>query len=235
MKTKRFLLITLLLAGIFSKNSFAQQILMTVTSVDSFPVLPLDTAYENDQYNFNIHVSNLGSGVVPVLDTCRVFLMNTDTNFSTIETLGKIYIDTLHGNDNFSIPVFSYQFTPATYKTGNNIVVVWPRINSNPGATFDSLQIDTVYFVPLLSINMLSEQIQSFFLFPNPVTDQIRINSNHQNSIEYVRISNDLGQTVMFRRSAGKNLDVRFLSKGFYFIEITERNGTVSRKKFLKL
>jgi hypothetical protein len=234
MKTKKIFLIALLGVNLVTQKLFAQQPQLTVTQLAGFPALPADTAKEVNQYNFIISVSNLSAGAVQVNDTMRVFLKNTDTTIATIETLGSVFIDSLVGLDTFSITKNNYQFTSNTYKTGNNIVVVWPRIDSIPGATFDSLYID-VYFVPLLSVNMLSEQNQSFFLFPNPVTDEIMLDSDHQNSIGYVRISNDLGQTVMFRSSVGKNLDVRFLSKGFYFIEITERNGIVSRKKFLKL
>jgi hypothetical protein len=237
MKRKIFLLIVIFLTSIYSKNCFAQLIQLTILSVDSFPVLPQDTAYEanQNQYNFLVHVFNMANNQVTVNDTCRIFLKNTDTTFSTTEILASTPVGTLFGFDFINIPVNNYQFTPATYKAGNNIVVVWPRIGNGTNTTFDSLQIDTVYFVPLLSMNMLNVQNQTFTFFPNPAIDQIIINSDREKYIDYVRILNDLGQTILYRRSAGKYLDVKFLSEGFYFIEIRDRNGTISRKKFLKL
>jgi type IX secretion system substrate protein len=235
MKTKNFLIIALLLSGCISQKLFAQTQL-AVTMIDSFPVLP-DTAVENQLENFNITVYNMDSNAFTANDSLRIFLRNTDTTNLTQpeQVLGSVFIGTLSGNDTITFFIQGYNFTPATYRAGNNIVVVWPKIGNITGTTYDSLQLDTIYFVPLLSVNMLSEQNQSFSLFPNPVTDEIRINSDHQNPIEYVRILNNLGQVIMFRRSAGEPLDVRHFSEGFYFLEVKDQNGTIFRKKFLKL
>lgn len=233
MKTKRFLLIVILAAIFTLQRVSAQQVQLTIQDIDSFPVLPV-LALEGQPYNFTIRVYNLLNNQFGTTDTLKIFLANKDS-LNNVEEIADTLIPLFQGNDTILVHVSNYQFTSAHYKAGNNIVVVWPRLGNIIGTTFDSLQIDTVFFVPLSSVNMLNESNQAFYFFPNPVTDAIMIKSGSESFIDYVRILNELGQEIMFRRSSVKYLDVRFLSEGFYFIEIKERNGTISRKKFLKL
>ncbi|MEO5569923.1 MAG: T9SS type A sorting domain-containing protein [Bacteroidia bacterium] len=238
MKTKRILLIALVLAGIFSKKGFAQQAQLQIYAVDSFPTWPNDTVYENQTRNLGFRVRNVNSSPLTVNAYLKIFLLNTDTTLLSqplqlVDT--SYFIQNLVGNDTIYVLVSNYPFTSATYRAGNNIVVVWPRIGNDPTTTYDSLQLDTVYFVPFSSINMLRVDNEAFSVFPNPVKDKINMNSGDRNPIEYVRILDDMGQQMLYRRTSEKQLDVHFLSDGFYFVEIKARNGIILRRKFLKL
>jgi hypothetical protein len=233
MKTKRFLLLLIIAANFNLPRALAQQVQLTILNVDSFPVLP-SLALEGQSYNFTFTVYNMINNQFGTTDTVKIFLANKDS-LNNVEEIADTLIPLFQGNDTILIHVSNYQFTSAHYKAGNNIVVVWPRLGNIIGTTYDSLQIDTVYFVPLASINMLNAQNNTFSMFPNPATDIITINKEGEKYIEYVRILNDIGQEILYRRSFKDHLDIRFLTPGFYFIEIKERNGTLSHKKFLKL
>ena len=234
------ILVTLSLANLKSPNSFAQQAQLYIDQVDSLNAfLPNDTVFEGGSpYNFNIRVRNFDPNPSAPNASLKIYLRNTDsTALTQPEQLldSSIFIASLSGNDTINVPINGYNFTQATYRAGNNIVVVWPRLGSNVATTYDSLQLDTIYFVLLSSVNMISAQNDPALFFPNPVISEIIINKNDKKSIEYVRILNDIGQEILHRRTFENHLDVRFLSEGFYFIEIKERNGTISRRKFLKL
>lgn len=232
--------ITLFLANLTSPNSFAQQTQLYIDEVDSLNVfLPNDTVFEGGPtYNFSVRVINFDPNPSAPNAYLKIYLRNADTTALTQpEQLldSSTLIQNLNGNDTIIVSISNYAFTQATYRAGNNIVVVWPRLGNNPATTYDSLQLGTIYFVLLSSVNIISAQNDPTLFFPNPVVSEIIINKNGIKSIEYVRILNDIGQQILYRRTFEDHLDVRFLSKGFYFIEIRERNGTVSRRKFLKL
>ena len=236
MKGKKIWCIALFTAILISTRSNGQQIQLLISQIDTlFPQLPFDTAYSSTQYSFAGTINNMSTNVVSVNDSLRVLLRNQDTaNTPKIDTLVTLYVDSLHGNDTIHFTVNSYYFTQQTYKLGNNIVVVWPRFDSIISPPYDSLQLP-VYFTILSSVNEIIMADPVFSFLPNPVRDKIIIDVSHEKFIDYVRILNDIGQEILYRRTFENHLDVRFLSEGFYFIEIKERNGTISRKKFLKL
>ena len=236
MKGKKILYIALFLAMITSIKSNGQQIQLFVSQFDSsFPVVPFDTAQSNQAYNFSGTILNSSGNNISVHDSLRVLLRNQDTtNTPKTDTLVTLWIDSLNGFDTINFSVTNYYFTQQTYKLGNNIIVVWPRFDTIFSPPYDTLNLP-VYFRLLSSVNEINLVNPTFSFLPNPVRDKLIINSNREKFIDYVRILNDLGQEILFRRTFVDHLDIRFLSEGFYFIEIKERNGTVSRKKFLKL
>jgi hypothetical protein len=197
--------------------------------------VPFDTAQSNQAYNFSGTILNSSGNNISVHDSLRVLLRNQDTtNTPKTDTLVTLWIDSLNGFDTINFSVTNYYFTQQTYKLGNNIIVVWPRFDTIFSPPYDTLNLP-VYFRLLSSVNEINLVNPTFSFLPNPVRDKLIINSNREKFIDYVRILNDLGQEILFRRTFVDHLDIRFLSEGFYFIEIKERNGTVSRKKFLKL
>jgi hypothetical protein len=207
---------------------------LKVTDLSGFPVCPSDSAFEGQVDSFSIQVVNLDINSVTVGDFLYVIFQNDSAPSIKTDTVFSVYIDSLQGQDTLNYTTAPYTFTVSRYKTGNNIVVVWPKIANDTSSTADSLNI-CVFFVPLQSLNILNVFNSGFFIFPNPVIKLLNLSRGDGNSIEYVRITNDIGQEILFRRTIEKQLDVGFLSEGFYFIEIKERNGVISRKKFLKL
>ena len=101
---------------------------------------------------------------------------------------------------------------------GNNIVVVWPSVNST------SIQIDTfytnVFFVPLLSTIENPENL-NITIYPNPTTDFIFFDIPTNTSITEVMLFDELGREIHSVSLKGNSIDVRNLSSGNYFIRLS--------------
>jgi len=243
MKRNKILFFAILfLAGFNSQINFAQpQAQLYIDQIDSIndPIFLPDTVYEGQPpSSFRLRIRNFNTNPYQPNAYLKLYLRNTDTTgLAQPEELldSLLLISNLVGLDTFHVFINFYNFSSSTYRLGNNIVVVWPRLGNDTSSTLDSMQLDTIYFKPLTSLTMVSTHYDPILFFPNPVTDEITLIREGKKPIDYVRILNDLGQEILFRRTFEDHLDIRFLSEGFYFIEIKERNGTVSRKKFLKL
>lgn len=75
---------------------------------------------------------------------------------------------------------------------------------------------------------------KDFSVYPNPATDRLFINfSEPEMQTYYIRVTNALGKVVMMlpRPSLDAGLDISQLSKGIYFLELTEEQ---SRQKITK-
>jgi hypothetical protein len=76
-----------------------------------------------------------------------------------------------------------------------------------------------------------TKALDNFVLYPNPVTDVLSIKSDLQNA-KYV-VTNATGHTIS-SDALGDAIDVSKYVAGIYFLQITEENGTVTTKKFVK-
>lgn len=70
-------------------------------------------------------------------------------------------------------------------------------------------------------------------IYPNPVSDVLRISNIDELGIEEVSIYNQLGQLVKSLESAGSSIDVSSLPSGTYYLQLKTANG-LSSKKFIK-
>ena len=81
--------------------------------------------------------------------------------------------------------------------------------------------------------------INTFSVYPNPVTDRLALNFDATEVTTSIEIKNMLGQTVysaVLKNGTGKQsriVDVSVLDKGVYFIQLTT-NNSISSKKFIK-
>jgi hypothetical protein len=243
MKRNKILFFAILfVAGFNSQINFAQpQAQLYIDQIDSIndPIFLPDTVYEGQlPSSFRLRIRNFNTNPYQPNAYLKLYLRNTDTTGLTQpqELLdSSLLISNLVGLDTFYVFIPVYNFTSSTYRLGNNIVVVWSRLDNDTSSTYDSLQLDPIYFIPLSSLSLVNIQNKAIFFFPNPVIEGITLIREGKKPIDYVRILNDLGQEILFRKTFEDHLDIHFLSEGFYFIEIKERNGTILRKKFLKL
>lgn len=76
-----------------------------------------------------------------------------------------------------------------------------------------------------------TEKIIDFNVFPNPVTNQLNIESNQEiYSIEIL----DLSGRLLFTNHSQRSIDVSGLSSGVYLVRVTDFNKKSSIKKFIK-
>ncbi|MEP7169475.1 MAG: hypothetical protein ABI855_08920, partial [Bacteroidota bacterium] len=156
--------VILFLAILNSQTNFAQaQAQLYIDQVDSFNIpifLPNDTVHEGQSpSSFHIRVRNLDTNSYQPGVYLKIYLRNTDTTGLTQpEQLldSSMLISNIVGQDTFNLYINAYNFTSSTYRAGNNIVVVWPRLGFDTTTTYDSLQLDTIYFVPLASLTLVN-------------------------------------------------------------------------------
>lgn len=77
-----------------------------------------------------------------------------------------------------------------------------------------------------------------FSVFPNPATKRLFVSfANTANQAYYIRITNSVGRTIYMlpRPQLENGIDISFLAKGTYFLQLTEEKTKVTTtKKFIK-
>lgn len=94
-----------------------------------------------------------------------------------------------------------------------------------------------VIFSQDCSLGLSENDINVIFLYPNPVQNEIYFNSETDLGNLQIKIFNLEGkllkaENMNFEKETA--LDVSNLSTGFYFLNITDENGNVEVKKFIK-
>ena len=235
---KNLLLFAVCIQFVFTK-SFGQ-ITMDSLRIDTiaytYPQCP-DTAFEGQNYsNIFLLVHNLRSDSAFV-GSLSILVQSQDS------ALGNLPADTLIPfggtvftiQPNTSVNLFlngNYDFTPANYRTGSNVVVVWPV--TSLGVPFvDSLHL-CVNFSPLSGMHELN-LYNTVSVFPNPAEDYLTIKSTEQNFIEGVRIFDVSGRLILSPLwDDSKKIKVNALSSGMYILELTTKDKQKVRKQFVK-
>jgi hypothetical protein len=112
-----------------------------------------------------------------------------------------------------------------------NIVVVWP---SATGIANDSSQTSVYVFDPNGIMEVQSAE-NGFALYPNPSNTCIYLWAiDPKNSIENVRIFNNMGALVKSISGDNNRIDVNGMNSGIYFIEIETSTGKRITKRFVR-
>lgn len=227
MKKALMLLSISLLGGWFSLVQAQGTTGLKVTQMDGYPVLP-DTAYEGVSYSVTIKLKNFSNSTIN--GGVNIFL-KADSGTVALTSFGGLV---LPPNDSVSQLIQTYNFDSQTYKAGNNIVVVWPVIQSSPALPIDSFYTQ-VYFVPLASLNAPEVDAIKFAMYPNPATSELKIEAFSYEPLEYVRILMPDGREVIRYLSLGDGIiDIRRLDPGIYFLEASSKNRR-GIKRFIKV
>jgi hypothetical protein len=184
-----------------------------VMSIPGFPELPADSAFEGQSYSFNALIYN---GTNSQLNGALELVFKVDSVENVVFTNPAFGVQP---GDTQTVTISQYFFTQQLYQTGNNIVVVWPRISGASPLT-DTLYAD-VYFVPLSSVGFPKEDNHQWInVFPNPVQDWVTIGTASGDRLEYVRIFNVSGQVVSeILAPSGRKIYTGQLAPGMYFIQ----------------
>src|SRR5690606_33239682 len=87
------------------------------------------------------------------------------------------------------------------------------------------------------SLNVQNFNKDQFLLYPNPVKNEIHLSSQNDLGTLGIQIFNITGKllntvNVDFEKQA--SVDVSSLSNGIYFLKLTDKNGNIQVKKFIK-
>lgn len=84
----------------------------------------------------------------------------------------------------------------------------------------------------LLNNTAFTNSKNSFIIFPNPVQDYIKIQSDLK---EFeIEIYNYLGQKIYSTSNTGSKINIEFLSSGFYLLQIKKENLLLHSMRFFK-
>jgi len=116
---------------------------------------------------------------------------------------------------------------PGTYEWGvfeddGSTNGIWLVIGDNLVMSVDDLgnvSGETTYIITFVGINKLSDQLE---IYPNPVNDQLRINSNSDGNIQ-IKLLDASGKLIRTIKTTDKQMliDMQQLNSGLYFLEIT--------------
>ncbi|MDO1501449.1 T9SS type A sorting domain-containing protein [Winogradskyella maritima] len=138
---------------------------------------------------------------------------------------GLLGLDVANGN-NTDISIFSAEINPnlacINIDSGFTPPSSWRKDNA-------SMYSDNCPPLPSLSINDFSSI--HFRLYPNPTTSLLNIESLQD--IKQVNVYSITGKVLKTIKNS-KAIDVSDLMTGVYFVQITGKNGAVSKSKFLK-
>lgn len=158
---------------------------------------------------------NLGADTI--LDYSQSIILNNNSNFSSYlwsnnDTSSQLLVDT------------------NSFNNGNN--VIWLQVTDPNGcSTSDTI---TVTFDAILTVNKSILNHNSFYLAPNPTNGKIKILgiSDYQNvKIELIN-SNGI-KIDQFNLKKDQLIDLKHLSKGFYFISFNFNGEKIFKKIIL--
>lgn len=78
--------------------------------------------------------------------------------------------------------------------------------------------------------NKYKFSIDSFSIFPNPVSNKLFISSDLNMEILNVEVFNSIGEVVLTKIHKDNSIDISHLNSGCYFIKISSDNGSTIRK-----
>jgi hypothetical protein len=202
------------------KTSFA-------LDIENITITPINS---ND---INIHLKTINSSGF-------MYLSNNYNIVGSIITLKVCYFQFLTGviqqdEKDITIPLLNSITTNYTL-----IVNVYWEDNVAPVACnytsfqdTETLQFSTPLTQPVYLGNSIFEKVKGFKIFPNPVKNVFKINSNLIEYISKIEIYNTLGQLVQTITNPSTANDVSGLKTGTYFVKMVTDKGVTS-SKFVK-
>ena len=189
-----------------------------------------DTINLNDSYTHVITIRNFD--VTPLNGT--IYLMaGIDTNGTlfSVDTVGSVFVSNFGLNDTVGISYTETYNVPNGYKTGDNIVVVWPVASF--GSTKDTLY-KNVHIDDPISVNPITGLDEELLIYPNPFHDKIFIkNFNNRKTIEQVRII-DVNGKIIYDNKFSNTIKLDEINIGIYFLEIFFENKESKKFRLIK-
>lgn len=220
---KLFLLIAI---GIIA-NTKAQTTLgmSTITPPDL-----VDTVNAGSTHTYTVWVKNLGTQAFS--DTLSIYTAVVDSMF------GLNIVNVYNSNSTINIaPNDSAQFTmtevynvsPTGYKTGIDVIVVWPVAQG--AITADSL-IFNIFIVDATGIKDIDLQ-GLLKLYPNPASDKINLDIPSNLNILKIRLIDIQGKESILK--ANENcINIEMIAAGSYILDIELSNKKHITGKFIK-
>ncbi|MDW5288069.1 T9SS type A sorting domain-containing protein [Formosa sp. PL04] len=166
-------------------------------------ILEIEVGDSPENSNLRTRLSNLESG-----ETSEV---------AEAKGINQATFDAINGDGAY---LLLYTFNPFQGEDGTDYQITSLYVNE---IVLDVIESST--------LSVKNEKIADFKLYPNPVNNELRINSISQ--IQNVEIFDLLGKSVLSLNNVQDKVNVSSLKSALYIVRITTQNG-VSTKKFIK-
>ncbi len=192
----------------------------------------VDTVSFGDTIYYSCYVVNAGNDVIAeniLLETACYTQSQGLINTRTIGGQGPNFI--FPGDSIEFVPGFLYEIvTQQNYVTGDNIVVIWPKVAA-PVSQTTQYQYVNLYVSGSSLVSSVPNFKESNVMFHySPITSEIKFSANKQ--AKKIQLFDLLGRTMRTYTGIKNSLNVAELSSGMYLINAYFEDGTSTQGKF---
>ncbi|MBL7882776.1 MAG: T9SS type A sorting domain-containing protein [Bacteroidia bacterium] len=194
------------------------------------PINMNDTVVAGGTYAYDIFLTNIGNQ--PFSDSVSIYTAVLDSflGFSVVSVFHSNSIVSLFPSDSvFFTLTETYNLSPLGYKTGIDVIVVWPIAAS--AIAIDSLMFELFILDPT-SISEFDVQ-QLIKIFPNPTFDNCTFDLPDGYSIKSVRLFDMQGKEVAVQLN-GSCIGLQQLALGVYLIDVELQSNKHLKAKIIK-
>ncbi|MBL7888132.1 MAG: T9SS type A sorting domain-containing protein [Bacteroidia bacterium] len=194
------------------------------------PVNLVDTVTAGSSHSHTVYVKNTGNTVFNDSITIYTAVDDSLLGFSIVDVYNSNSIISLNPGDSAAFALTAvYNLSPTGYKTGVDIIVVWPYATN---ATITDSLTYSVYIIDPNGINELNIYT-SLKVFPNPAKDHVLIDAIENKKIKSIRLIDTKGCSLNIELN-GSIINVENLSEGIYILDIELENNQHRYGKFIK-
>lgn len=223
---KRHIIISLclLFSGIFAGKS------QDTLGIGGTGIYSISTvAQYNDSDSINVFVKNKGNSAFS--GTVTVFLAVDTSNGLNILTTDTFSVSGFNPGDSTSVS-FTYTYTPANFRLGTNIVVIWPQAAG--AVTLDSAQ-------ATVTINGYNSVIEidnkgNIQVFPNPSVEMLNIQPDAAtiNQIKQIQLYDLNGKLIEEYPASANQINMSKYPAATYLLTIRLLDNTVKNYKLIR-
>lgn len=194
------------------------------------PINMNDTVMAGGTYVYDVLIENRGNQTF--LDSFSIYTAVVDSFFgyNVVSTYNSNALVTILPGDTLVVSLTeTYNLSPLGYKTGIDVIVVWPIATS--AATADSLMFELFILDPT-AIHEFDLQ-KMLKLYPNPSSDKCTIDLLDNTGIKAVRLFDISGKEYPVIMN-GTTIHLQHLAEGYYIIDVELQNNKHAKAKFIK-
>ena len=204
------------------------------------------------QVSGNVLFGNFLPTQIKYRDSARVTRVDFEANYTEPLTNQMVSLSNLSISPANTSPSYTWNITPSTvhYTNGtwihdkdlyvifnDTVTYTVQLILDNSLGTYDTVKVDYIHPSYPVSVKPVDDANLNIAVYPNPVTDQLLIQSEKHN-IATIKLYNQAGQQVynteaLLDKNITLDMDQLKLSKGNYFLEVTTVNGLTNTFQFI--
>ena len=244
--------------NLFATVDISTNALLENVNLSNNQLTTLDVNNQPNLLDLNIEGNNL-QNLSLVQNTQLEYLSISDElnalDLSQNSTLAVVYVAGNPTNSNLTeldlsnnpalieVDVYSTQnLSSINIANGNNAAILYAGFLGNPNLSCIQIDAgftppsdiwfkdDTASYTDNCNLSIDSQLANEIIIYPNPVSDVLKVNSNTIKTIEVINLKGQL--LKQFKDTS--SIDVSDLQKGTYFLHVTSDSGLTTVEKFIK-